>query len=66
MDPVILPGLAGAAGLTTIFTGVLFTTAGEAQVALDVICTVTASLLFKFVLVKVALLVPTFAPFTFH
>ena len=54
------------AGVTTIFTGVLVTTAGEAQVAFDVICTVTASPLFKVGLVKVALLVPTFAPFTFH
>ena len=64
--PVIEPGVTGAGGVTIIFTGVLFTIAGAAHVALDVIWTVTASPLFKAVVVKVALLVPTFAPFTFH
>ena len=39
---------------------------GDAHVALEVISTVTLSLLFSVVEVKVGLFVPTFVPLTFH
>ena len=64
--PVTDPGAAGAAGFTVIFTGALVAVVGEAQGSLEVITTVTTSPLFKVELVNVVLLVPTFAPFTFH
>ncbi len=40
--------------------------AGTAQVAFDVITHVTIAPLVRVVVVKVALLVPAFVPFTFH
>lgn len=40
--------------------------AGDAQVALDVSTQVTCALLVRVEVVKVALLVPAFTPFTFH
>ena len=57
-------------GVTTAFTvmviPVLVAEAGEGQAALLVITTVTTSLLESVVVVKVALFVPAFTPFTFH
>ena len=57
-------------GVTNAFTvmviPVLVAVAGEGQVALLVITTVTTSLLASVVEVKVALFVPAFVPFTFH
>ena len=40
--------------------------AGTAQVALEVITQVTIAPLVRVVVVKIALLVPAFVPFTFH
>ena len=54
------------AGFTVIAISVLVTATGDAQPALEVICTVTMSPLLKVVEVKEELLVPTFTPFTFH
>lgn len=54
------------AGNTVIVIPALVAVAGDAQGAFDVITTVTTSLLFKPLLVNVALFVPTFTPFTFH
>ena len=54
------------AGNTVIVTPVLVAVVGAAQVALDVMTTVTTSLLFKTDDVKVGLLVPALVPFTFH
>ena len=58
--------LAGSSGFTVIVIG--FDVAGEpvAQVAFDVIITVTTSPLFKALLEKVALFVPTLLLFTCH
>ena len=57
-------------GVTKAFTvmviPVLVAVAGEGQVALLVITTVTTLLLASVVEVKVALLVPAFTPLTFH
>ena len=57
-------------GVTKAFTvmviPVLVAVAGDGQVALLVITTVTTALLASVVEVKVALLVPAFVPFTFH
>ena len=54
------------AGVTVIGIAVLVAVSGDAQVALDVITTVTLSLLLKVVDEKTGLFVPTFTPFTFH
>ncbi len=59
--------LAATLGFTTVV--ILLEVAGEPViqgVALDVITTVTMLLLANVVVVYVALLVPTLAPFTFH
>jgi len=57
-------------GTTTSFTVIvmmlLVTLAGEGHVALDVMMTVTLSVLTKVALVNVALFVPAFTPFTCH
>ena len=54
------------AGVTVIGIAVLVAVSGDAQIAFDVITTVTLSLLFKVVEEKTGLFVPTFAPFTLH
>jgi hypothetical protein len=54
------------AGVTVMFMGLLVADIGEAQTALDVTVTVTASLLFKVAEEKLELLPPTILPFTFH
>ena len=64
--PVIVPGLAGVPGFTTIVILVLVAVVGEAQDALEVSITLTTSLLFNVVLVNVELFVPAFTPFTCH
>ena len=64
--PVIVPGVAGVPGFTVIEMLLLDADAGEAQVAFDVKTTLTISPLVRLVVVKVALLVPAFAPFTNH
>jgi len=58
--------LAGRFGFTVIV--IVFDVAGEpvAQVAFDVMTTFTISPLFNVVVVKVALFVPAFEPFTCH
>ena len=53
-------------GVTVIVSVFEVAVAGEAHALLEVSTQVTASLFTKVVLVKVALLVPTFTPFTFH
>ena len=57
-------------GVTTLFTVIviwlLVAEEGEGHTAFDVMTTVTLSLLTNEAVVKVALLVPTFAPFSFH
>ena len=58
--------LAGKLGFTFIVTALLVAGLPVAQVALEVITTVTISLSAKAVEVKVGLLVPAFDPFTFH
>ena len=63
---MIAPGVTGVAGETVIWTALLVAVVGEAQTAFDVITTVTLSPLFRVVLVKVGLFVPTSIPFTFH
>ena len=62
----MIPGAAGAAGLTVMLTGALVAVVGFAQGASDVMTTVTTSPLTNVVLVKVGLLVPALVPFTFH
>ena len=73
VEQIVLPGfaamltLAGNSGFTVIV--IAFDVAGDPVrhgLAFDVIKTVTTSLLFKVVVVNVALLVPTLPPFTFH
>lgn len=54
------------AGVTVMAIPELVAETGDAHVALDVITTVTLSLLFSVVDVNVGLFVPTFTPFTFH
>lgn len=58
--------LAGRFGFTVIV--IVFDVAGEpvAQVAFDVMMTLTMSPLFNVVVVNVVLFVPAFAPFTCH
>jgi hypothetical protein len=58
--------LAGKLGFTVIVTALLVAGLPVAQVAFEVITTVTTSLLDKVLVVNVALLLPAFAPFTFH
>jgi hypothetical protein len=58
--------LAGRLGLTTIVIVLLVTGEVEAQVAFDVISTVTVLPFASVFVVKVELFVPTLAPFTFH
>ena len=65
-EPVIIPGVVGAAGLTVIDMGELVAVVGFAQGAFDVITTVTTSPFTKEEVVKVALLVPVLVPFTCH
>ncbi len=52
--------------VTVIVMALLVAVGVEAQAELLVITTVTTSLLFNVVEVKVALLVPALVPFTFH
>ena len=52
--------------LVAMVNVLLVAVAVPAQMALLVITTVTASLLARVVVVNVALLLPTFAPFIFH
>ena len=49
-----------------IVIALLVAVAGTAHVAFDVITQVTIAPLVRVVVVKVALLVPAFVPFTFH
>jgi hypothetical protein len=56
----------GIAGNTVIVTGALVTVTGAAQLAFEVICSVTTSLLFNNVELKLAELVPAPTPLTFH
>ena len=58
--------LAGKLGFTVIVTALLVAGLPVAQVAFEVITTVTTSLLVRVLVVNVALLLPAFAPFTFH
>ena len=53
-------------GLTVLVIPVLVAVAVEAQIALDVNTTLTASLLANAVVVKVEELVPVLVPLTFH
>ena len=66
-DVIAILTLAGKFGLTVIL--MLLDVAGEPVrhgVALLVKITVTASLFTKVVVVKLALFIPAFVPFTFH
>jgi hypothetical protein len=67
---VVADGAMVTEGVRLSFTVIrillLVTVAGVAQVAFDVITTVTLSLLLSVVVVKLGLLVPTFTPFTCH
>jgi len=53
-------------GFTFMVTALLVAGLPVAQVALEVITTVTTALSANVVVVNVGLLVPAFAPFTFH
>ena len=64
-DAAILT-LAGKLGFTFIVTALLVAGLPVAQVAFDVITTVTTSLSVNVVEVKMGLLLPAFVPFTFH
>ena len=56
----------GVTELEVIVIVLLVAVAGEAQAALDVMITVTWSLLLRVLLVKFGELVPAFTPFTCH
>ena len=58
--------LIGSIGLTVIVTGLDVAGFPEVQVALEVITTVTISLLARLLLVSVGLFEPTEPPFTCH
>ena len=71
-EQIVPVGLAAMLTLTAEFAFTVIVTELEfagfplMQLALDVITQVTASLLTRLALVKVALFVPAFVPFTFH
>ena len=54
------------AGLTVIVIAFDVAVVGDAQVAVEVITQVTIAPVVSVLVVYVALLVPTFVPFTFH
>ena len=64
--PVIGPGVTGVAGLTVIGILLLVAVVGVAQGAFEVNITLIISPFTRDEVVKVALLVPAFTPFTCH
>ena len=62
----MIPGAAGAAGLTVMVIGELVEVVGTAQGALEVITTVTTSPLTRELVENEGLFVPALVPFTCH